>query len=359
MIRFNRCAVALFFALLLLAEIPGAARAQSCGGRGQSPCVDSVPTFCILFFCAYEDRESCAASAPRIDSNHRCQPLPDNRIPEPAAVDFMDGTTHVTAGYLASVDLTRVTPIVPNSSHPVTCQGGKTNLSSVVPNTGAVRTETWVDEPDYSPRLAVNGSFFRLESGNPWDMDCTTVYGYTVSNGTLVEPEEQIVAYNMGAPPENFSPGTLLFYGAGKSPAAQMKWYPFLDGQPRSVPTGVIAAISGIPLVKDGTLASQTGPESSTQHPRTAVGLTADNATLIVVTVNPGQDSGTTLSGLAAYMISKGVRNAINLDGGGSAQFYYMKTDGRTIVSLPSDTVRGADPAKRYYRPVANILGFE
>ena len=61
------------------------------------------------------------------------------------------------------------------------------------------------------------------------------------------------------------------------------------------------------------------GSFASRQHPRTAIGVTADNK-LLLVTVDGRQSisEGLNLRGLAALMKKLGAINAINLDGGGS-----------------------------------------
>ena len=78
-------------------------------------------------------------------------------------------------------------------------------------------------------------------------------------------------------------------------------------------------------LVKSGAEAIDTEDEGmdvayfSKRHPRTAVGVTADNK-LLIVTVDGRQpiSQGVTLVELAALMKQLGAVNAINLDGGGS-----------------------------------------
>jgi|YNPNPStandDraft_1061719.scaffolds.fasta_scaffold00782_12 hypothetical protein len=80
------------------------------------------------------------------------------------------------------------------------------------------------------------------------------------------------------------------------------------------------------------------------RHPRTAIGLTADNK-LIIVTVDGRQSisRGISLTDLALLMVKLGAVNAINLDGGGS-----------TTLSIRGLVVNS--PSGGAQRPVANAL---
>lgn len=328
------------------------AAAQTCGGRGQPTCIrDKLLIPCWEGDVCFILEEYCEDGL-RANDGHNCAVIAGQPIPEPARVSFRDGNNEVTAGYVVTVDLTQLQEIVPNGSHPGICSRYELDTRPVNRNPGRGQRDPWVEQPDYGPRLAVNGSFYHLDSGDPWRQLCTYPMGYTVSRGSLVRGEELITAYNVGAPPVQFRPGTLLFYSNNRPQGrAEIKWYPFLGSQPTSVPPGMANAISGIPLVRDGA-AVPSGPEPDTSHPRTAVGLRADNNQLVIITINAGSDNGTSLPALARYMISLGVQNAINLDGGGSAQLYY-NSGGVVVRSLPSD---GTPPL---YRPVPNFLGFE
>lgn len=60
------------------------------------------------------------------------------------------------------------------------------------------------------------------------------------------------------------------------------------------------------------------------RHPRTAIGITADNDLLMVVVEGRQADSdGATLEELANIMLKNGAEKAINLDGGGSSQIAF------------------------------------
>ena len=108
--------------------------------------------------------------------------------------------------------------------------------------------------------------------------------------------------------------------------------------------------VSGHPvLVRDGQRFDYpTCTGLCVRNPRTAVGLSQDEKTLWMVTVD-GRSStsvGASLNELGGLMKSLGAHTAINLDGGGSTTMYVKNQGG--VVNSPSD---GAQ------RVVANHLG--
>lgn len=108
-------------------------------------------------------------------------------------------------------------------------------------------------------------------------------------------------------------------------------------------------AVSGWPMIVDDCepVARLPGSDHFTRapHPRTAVGLGADGATLFLVVVDGRREKvpGVTLPELAAFMDEIGACTAVNFDGGGSSAMWV----GDRIVNQPSDHVE---------RPVANHL---
>ncbi len=100
-------------------------------------------------------------------------------------------------------------------------------------------------------------------------------------------------------------------------------------------------------LLTNGTVnAPSTCGDFCGLHPRTAVGLTAGNTKLIMMTIDgrrTGVSEGVTLVELAGYLSQYGVTNAINLDGGGStamAANYYNDTQNARLVNKPSGSER-------------------
>ncbi len=105
-------------------------------------------------------------------------------------------------------------------------------------------------------------------------------------------------------------------------------------------------------LVEDGrNVGLEARPQPEKRHPRTAAGLTADGATLLLVVIDgrqPGWSVGMTLVELADLMIELGADDAVNLDGGGSSSFVFAPPDGPRIENRPSDG---------RWRPVGASLG--
>lgn len=85
---------------------------------------------------------------------------------------------------------------------------------------------------------------------------------------------------------------------------------------------------------------------SKVRHPRTGTGFSRDSTILFLITVDGRQESSTgmTLTEFADFMLSKGVYQGLNLDGGGSTT---MVIKGK-VVNSPSDTSGE--------RPVGNAL---
>lgn len=109
-------------------------------------------------------------------------------------------------------------------------------------------------------------------------------------------------------------------------------------------------AVSGWPMVVADCTPVTNLPGSdhftNAPHPRTAVGLSADERQLLLVVADGRRDGvpGVTLPELAALMVEVGACTALNLDGGGSSALWLRDR----IVNQPSDGVE---------RRVANHLG--
>lgn len=113
-------------------------------------------------------------------------------------------------------------------------------------------------------------------------------------------------------------------------------------------------AVGGHYQVADGGQPIEEGedPLITTMHPRTAVGFSADGATMYLVAVEGRTDAsrGMTLPELGRLMIELGAENALNLDGGGST----------TMVGRdPGDAAPSVinDPSDGQEREVSNGLG--
>ncbi len=102
--------------------------------------------------------------------------------------------------------------------------------------------------------------------------------------------------------------------------------------------------IGGWPvLVKDGMNVIRRNPSiegitekfSEQRHPRSGIGFSADKRTLYLITVDGRQpmSRGMTLLEFANLMISEGIHNGLNLDGGGSTTMVV----GDKVINNPSD----------------------
>jgi len=138
---------------------------------------------------------------------------------------------------------------------------------------------------------------------------------------------------------KNFSAHGSLKILLGFSPAV----YPIqelLGGIPQIVRTG-----KNVCALAD-SLEGASKKFSETRHPRSGIGFTADSTKLLLVTVDGRQKQsvGMSLPEFADLMISMGISNGLNFDGGGSTT---MVVNGE-IVNSPSDA--------EGERPVANAL---
>ena len=114
----------------------------------------------------------------------------------------------------------------------------------------------------------------------------------------------------------------------------------------QTIPDGTEALISGFPqLVVEGAPIECSSPTADScfpdrsdmrdRHPRTAMGLTEDRNTFLLVVVDGRSSSSAGMYGteLADLMHQLGAHMAINLDGGGSSQ---MWVDGQGTINSPS-----------------------
>jgi hypothetical protein len=98
------------------------------------------------------------------------------------------------------------------------------------------------------------------------------------------------------------------------------------------------------------------GLDTTSLHPRTAIGYSRNGRYLYLVVVDgrqPFYSEGITLAELARLMISIGAQYAMNLDGGGSSTLVVEGADGQPhVLNSPIDNyIPGRE------RPVANHLG--
>lgn len=126
------------------------------------------------------------------------------------------------------------------------------------------------------------------------------------------------------------------------------------------LPADARFAVSGNALVLEGGRVLG-GTRSDVRHPRTAVGISEDGGTLLLVVVDgrqEGHSRGATLAELGGLMKGFGAHHAINLDGGGSTVMVAkdLATGVFAVVNRPSDLAAGL-PETRVERPVVDVLG--
>lgn len=102
---------------------------------------------------------------------------------------------------------------------------------------------------------------------------------------------------------------------------------------------GANVMVCGPTLLQNGTaVALQENAFNDNRHPRTAAALTADNK-LILLTVD-GRNAkahGMNLHELAFLLRVMGMKDALNLDGGGSTTLYIQGEGDSGVVNYPSD----------------------
>jgi hypothetical protein len=156
-------------------------------------------------------------------------------------------------------------------------------------------------------------------------------------------PEHIVVLAGTGAARSAVSrlrPGDEVIVAASLSPDRGMPLRTLVGGWPRIVRGGrsVAAAADSI----EGTFPRF----SKGRHPRSAVGISRDSATLYLVAVDGRSKAsvGMSLEELAGAMISLGAYEALNLDGGGSTALVV----GDSLANTPSDSAGE--------RPVGNAI---
>jgi hypothetical protein len=127
----------------------------------------------------------------------------------------------------------------------------------------------------------------------------------------------------------------------------------------QELPANTRYAVSGSAIVlQAGQVVARPG--ATARHPRSAVGVSADGHSLLLVAVDGRQEHsrGVTLEELGRLLQSLGAHDALNLDGGGSTAFV-VKDPGTGVFAIanqPSDSSISM-PNVRIERPVADVIG--
>lgn len=192
----------------------------------------------------------------------------------------------------------------------------------------------------YDLQLAINGDYF-----DPW-YDYSIFYYYPhVGDGVSTS--------GLSA-----SQGIITTEGSLPSHSYKTLYISHDNQASFGEPVGEIYnAISGnLALVNNGRAIDYGGDDYfQTHQPRTAVGLTQDAQTLIIVVVDGRREKyseGATFAELSQLLLDAGAYHAINLDGGGSSTLVIDDNGEPKVISSP---IHGAVPDRE--RPIANQLG--
>ncbi len=221
------------------------------------------------------------------------------------------------------------------------------HVTATRPPTALQRTSAWAAATRV--QLAVNGDFF---------VAGPRVYGYAIGAGvtwpvrqTGIDPAVSGEWYYRRYGWIGFGPRAVEFSHTElvKQHAAALGvrdgWMP--TTVTTAVPRGLTALVSGFPeLITEGRRVTCTSPTASScfpdrtdmrsRNPRTAMGLTRDRRTLILLTVDGRTSTSAGMYGTeeARLMELLGAWQAFNLDGGGSTTFWQR---GRGVINVPSD----------------------
>jgi len=171
----------------------------------------------------------------------------------------------------------------------------------------------------YDVQAAVNTNFYYTGADIQWNAD---LIGLSISEGQVVSPPES------------------LPYGGRSFLVSRDNIARFEVTSPGSDLTGVWTAVEAWPFFLVNGV-NNANPSDTSVHPRTAIGLTADNRHLIMLTIDgrqPGYSDGATLWETAEWLIRFGAYNGLNLDGGGSTHMWISNGDGGAIaLNSPSE----------------------
>lgn len=211
-------------------------------------------------------------------------------------IQFITGSTSTPAKYFAAkIDLR----VAANKVRTTRAADKKTTVSKFAQK--------------YDCKVALNGDFFNYADYN--------TIGLAMGGGEKWPSTADTASWGFAG----FGPGR-----AEISPPGEVA---------NPVPDWIKEAVGGRPMVVENGEAvrpSDCAPHFCQRHPRSAVGLSRDNKTLILLAVDgrTSTSKGATTFEVGKIMKSLGAWNALNLDGGGSTAMYLK---GKGIVNNPSD----------------------
>ncbi len=198
------------------------------------------------------------------------------------------------------------------------------------PNGPDAPRDTWCETTyDFVKRvgaqIGINANYFILDNENH-----TELLGLAVSQGTVVSPwDNGGMRFALNITKEN----TAVFVERPENGAG---------GTATTPTTTLYNAVSGRPmLIRDGDILVKEGGD---RHPRTGVGLTADNQLLLLVVDGrqPTHSVGMTFHEMATLFQAYDATDALALDGGGSTTLVFANPDPE-VVNVPMPTTLPVD----------------
>jgi len=181
---------------------------------------------------------------------------------------------------------------------------------------------------EFDVQVAVNTHFCRVAADINWNAE---IHGLSVGYGQVVSELED------------------LPHGGASLLITKDNQARFEKTAPGFNLEGVWTALESWPLfVVNGQ--NQGDPTTASIHPRTAIGLSQDRRTMIIITIDgrqPGYSQGATYYETAQWLIEFGAYEGINLDGGGSTHLW---------VSCPQSGIRSLNQPSEN-RAVGSHLG--
>ncbi|MGQ0713661.1 MAG: phosphodiester glycosidase family protein [Gemmatimonadaceae bacterium] len=205
-------------------------------------------------------------------------------------------------------------------------------VNAVVPGAISLLTR-WSDSAVLAATPALDGARVALlKVGGRGDTAHYRVDS-TARNGAAPFPSGQLAVLvgsgDLRSPVERLRPGDRVTIVARFAPG-RGTLRTLVGGWPRIVQSGQNVALAADSI--EGTVPRF----SRARHPRTAIGISRDSATVYLVTVDGRQKAsvGMTLEELADAMIALGAYEAMNFDGGGSTALVVRDS----LVNTPSDS---------------------
>ena len=207
-----------------------------------------------------------------------------------------------------SMNLVEIDLTVPGIGFAVTPANGTAAGETVGRTTRQFLTEQAV-------QVAVNGGFSAWVSGGNY-----AVEGLAARQGVVYSEFQEFRTFALNISQDNVATILRSISGTGTDRTPGISLYNTLAGEAR--------------LLRDGSIVQYA---NESLQPRTAVGLSADETRLYLMTIdgrNTGHSLGVTRPELADLMRINGVSNAINLDGGGSTTLLFADPQPR-LVNVP------------------------